>query len=113
MSSRCRIRSLAFSTLLALCAVGAVGLAPGSAGAELAEWDQDRVTGIAQKFSDAVNDVYRSIVSRRTGAEMGSGQSNAYLRLKDKLRVARNEARHLAAARARPATRLCPSTADS
>jgi hypothetical protein len=63
-----------------------------------AEWDQAKVTNIAEQLSDSINEVYRSIARNRTGASVGSGQSADYLRLKDRLRVARNEARHLATA---------------
>ena len=62
------------------------------------DWDQAKVTALAEQLSDAVNDVYRSVSRLQTGSGMASGQANAYLRLKDKLRVGRNEARHLAGA---------------
>jgi hypothetical protein len=54
------------------------------------------VTRIAENLADAANDVYRSIVRKRTGAQVGSGQASSFLRLKDRTRLARNETRHLA-----------------
>ncbi len=60
------------------------------------EWDQERVTAVAEQLADAVNEVYRSVSRLKTGSQFGSGQANAYLRLKDSLRVARSESRHLA-----------------
>jgi hypothetical protein len=62
------------------------------------DWDQAKVTALAEQLSDSVNDVYRSVSRLQTGSGMASGQANAFLRLKDRLRVARNEARHLAQA---------------
>jgi len=63
-----------------------------------AEWDQEKVTKIAEQIADAANQVYRSVVRTATGANVGSGQSRNYLRLKDTVRIARNESRHLATA---------------
>ena len=58
MSSRPRIRSLAVTLLLSLCTAGLAGLAPARATAQLADWDQEKATKIAQEFSDAVNEIY-------------------------------------------------------
>ena len=63
--------------------------------AQAAEWDQAKVTEIAEKLSDAVNHAYRDIARTSTGSQIGSGQSSRALRLKDRVRVARNESRHL------------------
>ena len=98
MSSRPRIRSLAVTLLLSLCTAGLAGLAPARATAQLADWDQEKATEIAQEFSDAVNEIYRSVSRRRTGETVGSGQASAFMRIKDRLRLARNESRHLATA---------------
>lgn len=62
------------------------------------DWDQAEATKIATELADSVNEVYRSIVRKRTGAQVGSGQASSYLRLKDRLRVAKNESNHLATA---------------
>jgi hypothetical protein len=64
--------------------------------AKLARWDQERVTDVATQLATAMNDVSVSINKLRTGSQVGSGQANAFLRLKDRVRVARNESRHLA-----------------
>jgi hypothetical protein len=64
--------------------------------AKLASWNQERVTAIAVELAPAINDVSVSINTLRTGAMAGSGQANAFIRLKDRVRVARNESRHLA-----------------
>jgi hypothetical protein len=85
-----------YALCLATFAGLGLALAPTVSHAELAKWDQDRVTGIAEKLADAANDVYRSVVRKQTGAQVGSGQANSFLRLKDKTRLARNETRHLA-----------------
>jgi len=65
--------------------------------AQLAPWDQERVTAIALELAPAVNDVYVSVNTLRTGSDIGSGQAKSFLRVKDRVRVARNEARQLAA----------------
>jgi len=64
--------------------------------AKLATWNQERVTAIANELTPAINDVYVSVTTLQTGSQIGSGQANAFLRLKDRVRVARNESRHLA-----------------
>ena len=64
--------------------------------AKLAKWDQARVTAITGELAPAISDIYVSVNTLKTGASVGSGQATAYLRLKDRVRVARNESRHLA-----------------
>ena len=83
--------------LVLLGSVGLLLLGFGSPG-WAADWDQAKATEIAGQLSDAVNKVQSSIVRLRTGADVGSGQSRNYLRLKDRVRIARNESRHLAKA---------------
>ena len=77
--------------------LSAVALLVSSAafGADPVPWEQDKVIGYAETFSTQVNGIYRNIARNRTGATIGSGQSHSYLRLKDSLRLARNEAHHL------------------
>ena len=71
-------------------------LVPFSArGADPTPWDQEKVTAQAEAFATQMNKIYRGIVRKQTGAQVGSGQSASYLRLKDNLRLGRNEARHL------------------
>jgi hypothetical protein len=64
--------------------------------AHAADWDQAKVTEIAEQLADAVNQVHRSVVRTSTGSQVGSGQASSALRLKDRVRIARNESRHLA-----------------
>jgi hypothetical protein len=86
-----------------LAAVFVVALAPGAAfaqgtpaqGTPIA-WDQQRVSEIAAQLAESAGLLYREFVKKQTGSQVGSGQANAYMRLKDDLRVARNEAKHLA-----------------
>jgi hypothetical protein len=61
-------------------------------------WDQAKVTDLASQLATSANEIYRSVSRMQTGSELGSGQANSYLRLKDNLRVARNESKHLAKA---------------
>ncbi len=84
--------------LMLFGSVGLLLLGMPVSSAHAADWDQAKVTEIAQQLADAVNQVNRSIVRTATGSQVGSGQSASYLRLKDRVRVARNESRHLARA---------------
>ena len=82
--------------LMLFGSVGLLLLGMPVSSAHAADWDQAKVTEIAEQLSDAVNDVHRSIVRTATGSQVGSGQAASALRLKDRVRVARNESRHLA-----------------
>jgi len=78
-----------------------LALAAGPAAAQDAAavaWDAAEVTKIAQQAADAIDQVYQSVTRTRTGASVGSGQAANYARLKDRVRVARNESRHLVTA---------------
>ncbi len=77
-----------FAILALLLPVAAWGVEP-------SPWDQEQVTAHAETFASQMNKLYRGIVRKQTGAQVGSGQSASYLRLKDSLRLGRNEARHL------------------
>ena len=85
-------RSVAFSSIALLLLV-----LPASS-SHATEWDQEKVTKLAEQVADSANQVYRSVVRTATGANIGSGQSRNYLQLKDTVRMARNESRHLATA---------------
>ena len=78
----------------------AVLLAAPNASAEGAAtaWDQKRVSEIAAELATSAGQLYRAVVKKQGGGQVGSGQANAYMRLKDNLRVARNETKHLARA---------------
>ena len=90
------MNSIARLTLFGSAGLLLLGMPVSSAHA--ADWDQAKVTEIAEQLSDAVNKVYRSIVRTSTGSTIGSGQASSAMRLKDRVRVARNESRHLAKA---------------
>ena len=93
-ATRATFGAFAALLLLPLAAQADHHEGPGAA----SKWDQAKVTALAEQLSDAVNGVYRSVSRLQTGSGMASGQANAFLRLKDRLRVARNEARHLSQA---------------
>ena len=59
-------------------------------------WTQETVAALARELATAVSAVYRSVTRTGTGSQVGSGQAQSFMRLKDDLRVARNESRHLA-----------------
>ena len=90
MSSITR-RVLASSVCLFL-----LGIPASSAYAD--DWDQAKVTEIAKQLASSVDSVYRELNRGAAGTQLGSGQATNALRLKDRVRVARNEARHLSKA---------------
>jgi hypothetical protein len=59
-------------------------------------WDQPKVAALAQQLADSAASIYSSVNKEKPGSTVGSGQANAYLRLKDNLRVARNQSKALA-----------------
>jgi hypothetical protein len=69
--------------------------APGSR-AELAVWDQDEVTALANELETATHALHDTLI-KRPPPTVGSMQSQAYYRLKQEVRVLRVEARELAA----------------
>ena len=69
------------------------------------EWDQAKATKLAGEPAPSVNEVYRSILSTPRGAQVGTGQAANYIRLKDRVRVAKNESKHLAKALEKGGTR--------
>jgi hypothetical protein len=81
--------SIVCSALFALAAVGA-------AEAQLAEWNQDRVSAIAKEFAEKAGAVYTEVYRNQVTNTIGSGQSKDYARLKDKARLIRSESRRLA-----------------
>ena len=65
------MNSIARLTLFGSAGLLLLGMPVSSANA--ADWDQAKVTEIAEQLSDAVNKVYRSIVRTSTGSTIGSG----------------------------------------
>ena len=83
------VRALCPALVLAVAATG-------PAAAELARWDQERVTALAAEFSAEARKVYDAVYRAQVSNTVGSGQVHDYHLLKDRVRVAKNEARHLA-----------------
>jgi hypothetical protein len=80
---------------LAVVALGLVWLAtPGHA--ELAAWDQAKVSALAKQLSEASNALYDTVYKQPPPLG-GSMQSRDYYRLKQQVRHIRSEARELAA----------------
>lgn len=72
-----------------------LSLAPASANAELAPWDQAKVTGIAKHLESASQDLYDTFYKQPVPT-VGSGQARSYQRLKQKIRGIRTQAKQLA-----------------
>ncbi len=101
------IRTLV-TTLAAGAALLALGCAGGTQGGALAtgvppppdvqpaKWNQERVTAIAVELASAVDGLREAVRASPVGRTLGSGQENAMLRLTDRLRLLKNESRHLA-----------------
>jgi hypothetical protein len=87
--------TLSVRMILPALAVALVAWAPSASFAQLADWDQERVTAIAKEFAEAaqgVQDAFRKEPSQN----IGSGQSRSYYRLQQLVRRIKTEARHLA-----------------
>lgn len=78
---------------LALAVALAVSLAS-VAGAELAPWDQAKVSAIGKQLNQAANDLY-STFYKQNPPQLGSGQADDYRRLKQTMRRIQSEAREL------------------
>jgi|GEM_PF-1476787 len=78
----------------ALAALLALGI-PTSAAAELAKWDQKRVSAIATELADAVGKAAVE-VEKSKGSRVDVGKERAYYELREDVRLAKNTARHLA-----------------
>lgn len=72
----------------------AAGLAT-SAAAELAAWDQKRVTAMAKELADAVGKASVE-ADKGKGSRVDVGKERSYYELREDLRLAKNSARHLA-----------------
>jgi hypothetical protein len=77
-----------------LLALGLV-LAPALAAAELAKWDQPRVTAIATELSESVGKAVVE-VEKAKGSRVEVGKERAYYEFREDMRLARNTAKHLA-----------------
>jgi hypothetical protein len=67
---------------------------PGASFAELAKWDQERVTALAGELAEATNALHTTFV-KEPPATVGSGQSRDYYRLRQMVRRIRSDARNL------------------
>lgn len=79
---------------LALALVGITWLSVPAA-AELAKWDQARVTGIAQQLAAAC-DSFDQTVQKQPGGSMGSGSAGAVVGMQDESRALREQSLALA-----------------
>lgn len=85
----------AIPTALALSV--AVVAVPGATRAELAAWDAEKVTALGRDLQEATENLYDTFY-KQAPPTLGSGQSRAYERLKQKVRRIRSEARAFAKA---------------
>jgi hypothetical protein len=84
-------RYLVLAAALAVFAVGAPGRA------ELAAWDQAKVTALAKQLQESAKDLYDTFYKQPVPGA-GSGQAQDYRRLKQEVRRLRSEAGELAGA---------------
>jgi hypothetical protein len=73
---------------------------PSGSFAELAQWDQERVTALGAELSEACNALYDTFVKEPESIK-GSGQSKDYYRLRQIIRRVKGEAKHLSSALAK------------
>lgn len=83
-------------TILSAFALALAVSIPGAGSAELAKWDQARVTATATEFAEAAQGVQDAFY-KEPSQNIGSGQARSYYRLKQLVRRIKTEARHLAA----------------
>jgi hypothetical protein len=82
-----------------IACAAALALAAPVRGAEPTPWDQAKVTELAEQLSQHTSAAYDAVYRNLSLSQnLGSGQSTLYLRLKDRVRVARTESRHIAKA---------------
>ena len=87
---RARLYALGFALTLAATAAN-------PARAEVAAtWDQERVTALAEDLAAKSSKVYDAVYRIQLGSTVGSGQAWDYQRLRDRVRLTKNEARQLA-----------------
>jgi hypothetical protein len=86
---------IAARSLLAVAAMGSVLVAAAPARAELATWDQSKVTELAKRFAEATNELDDTFY-KLPPPTRGSMQSRAYAQLRQKVRALRVEAGSLA-----------------
>ena len=70
---------------------------PSASFAELAEWDQERVTALGTELATACDALYETF-SKEPVSTIGSGQSKDYHRLRQVVRRIKREAKHLSSA---------------
>jgi len=73
---------------------------PSASFAELAKWDQQRVTSVAGELSEACDALYETF-RKEPESRIGVGRARDYQRLRQVARRVKNEARHLSSSLAR------------
>jgi hypothetical protein len=85
--------NLHFARLLGALAIAGLLVAP-SARAELAAWDQARVTALAKDLAKASDALYESVLAQPR-PDLGTMQSHAFYRMKQLVRMIKSESRVL------------------
>ena len=80
--------------LLAIASIFALALPVASAHAELAKWDQAKVTALSKQLTDAAKALQDTFL-KQPPPSMGSGDSRDFYRLKQLIRRIRQEANDL------------------
>ena len=84
----------ALLTLCLLCGLAAWTAQADSHGEQPTAWDQAEATRYAEQLNGHIKKSYDEL-SRQDRGRRGAGQSHVYVLVRDRLRVARNESRHL------------------
>ena len=77
-----------------LAFAAALAAAPSIARAELAKWDQARVTSIATELAEAVAKAALE-VDKQKGSRVDVGKERAFYEFREDMRLAKNTSRHL------------------
>ncbi len=93
--TRIRARDCAAVALTA-CALLAAPAAAEDAETAAPEWDQAKVTALAEELADAADDLHRELRRQTSQSQIASGMAQAMLQFRDNIKVARDNARSLA-----------------
>jgi hypothetical protein len=83
-----------------LLVVALAAWVPSASHAELAKWDQQRVTSIAGELAQACDALYETF-RKEPQSRIGVGRARDYHRLRQVVRRVKNEARHLSSSLAK------------
>ena len=92
-----RILTTSIFALALACSTTSSSPASSPAGAQLAPWDQAKVTELANQLAEAANELYGTFY-KQGAPQVGSGQGEDYRQLKQEVQDIQDESKQLAGA---------------